>query len=56
MVLSMQIYLSPLVCLAGLLLWFFAGHPKVSEAGKIAFFCGLLAALLQFAGKSFGIH
>jgi Na+/phosphate symporter len=52
----MQIYLSPLVCLAGVLLWFFAGHPKVSEAGKIAFFCGLLATLLQFAGKSFGIH
>jgi len=53
---GMQIYLSPLVGLVGLLLWFFAGHPKVSEAGKIVFFCGLLATLMQFAGKSFGVH
>jgi Na+/phosphate symporter len=52
----MQIYLSPLVCLLGILVWFFSGHAKVSEAGKTAFFCGLLASLLQFAGKSFGIH
>lgn len=52
----MQVYLSPLVCVLGLVVWFFAGHAKVSEAGRIAFFCGLLVALMQFAGKSFGIH
>jgi Na+/phosphate symporter len=52
----MQIYLSPLVCLVGLVLFFLSERPKVLEAGKIMFFCGLLASLLQFAGKSFGIH
>lgn len=34
-----------LVCLIGLLLWVLASNPKVSEAGKWMFVCGLLVTL-----------
>lgn len=52
----MQIYLSPMVCLVGLLVYIFVDKPKASQVGFAMFCCGLLAALFQFAGKSFGIH
>lgn len=52
----MQIYLSPLVCLAGLLVYAFVDKPKASKIGFAMFWCGMLASLIQFSGKSFGIH
>ncbi len=47
------IYLAPLVCLIGLLLFIVAaGNWK--EVGKIMLFCGLLSSLLLFPGKGEG--
>ena len=45
----MTIYLSLLVAVAGLLIYGYASNPKASEAGRVAFFCGLLVFLLQSA-------
>lgn len=46
----LTIYLAPLVCFVGLLLFVVAtGNWK--EVGKIMFFCGLLASLLLFPGE-----
>ena len=42
----MIIYLPLLICLVGLLMWFLATNPKVSECGRIMFWTGLLAFLL----------
>jgi len=44
----MTIYVSLLVALAGILVYALA-NGKVSEAGRIAYFAGLLAFLLQTA-------
>ncbi len=45
----MFIALVPLfVAIVGLLLWLLASNPKVSEIGKIMFFCGLFTLLLVF--------
>ena len=52
----MQIYLSPLVCLVGLIVYMLVDKPKVSQLAFAMFCCGLLTSLMQFAGKSFGIH
>lgn len=49
----MEIYLSALIAIIGLLIYLLAGNPpntapygsKVSEVGRIMFFCGLLAFL-----------
>lgn len=51
----MYIYFSLLVALVGVLLYALTASPKVAEIGRIAFFCGLLAFLLQAAGAHFGI-
>lgn len=45
----MQIYLSPLVALIGLLMYALTTNGKVAELGRIMFAMGLLAFLLQFA-------
>lgn len=46
----LTIYLAPLVCLIGLLLFIVAaGNWK--RVGEIMFFCGLLATLLLFPGE-----
>jgi hypothetical protein len=45
-------YLPLFVCIVGLLIWALASNPKISEAGKIAYGCGLLAFLFQVAGHS----
>lgn len=45
----MVIFLAPLVALVGLLAYALSANGKVSELGRIAFFCGLLASLLLFA-------
>ena len=42
----MEIYLSLLVALVGVLMYALSGNPKVSEIGRIMFSCGLLAFLL----------
>lgn len=45
----MVIYLSLLVALIGVLMYALLDAPKLAEIGRIAFFCGLLAFLLQVA-------
>lgn len=51
----MTMYLSLLVALAGVLTYALSANPKLSEIGRIAFFSGLLAFLLQIAPKVVGI-
>ena len=43
----MIVYLSILVAIIGLILYFVSGNAKVQECGRIAYFCGLLAFLLK---------
>lgn len=45
----MIIYLSLLVCLAGVLMYALCVNPKLQEIGRLAFFAGLLAFLLMIA-------
>lgn len=40
------------IALVGLLVWFLSSNPKVSEAGKLAFFAGLLALSFALAGHT----
>lgn len=54
----MYIYLSLLVCIVGLLMHLFvdgARYPKAVEIGKIMFWTGLLAFLLQASNAHLGI-
>lgn len=48
----MDIYLSLLVLIIGLIVYALAKEPKPQEIGKIMFFAGLLAFLLQGPGKA----
>jgi hypothetical protein len=48
---NLYIALPWLVCFIGLLMWCFVDgtrHPKAVEAGRVMFWCGLLAGLLTF--------
>jgi hypothetical protein len=45
----MILYLSLLVAIVGLLIYALSNTPKVSEIGRISYFAGLLAFLLQAA-------
>lgn len=36
-----------LILILGLLLWLLVPHPKVAEAGKLMFFCGLFVLTLS---------
>lgn len=45
----MTIYLSLLVALVGVLMYILASNPKIQELGRISFFAGLLAFLIQTA-------
>ena len=47
----MWIYLSLLVSVIGLLIFFGSEKPKIMEAGKIMFWTGLLAFLLTAVGS-----
>lgn len=47
---TLTIYFSLLVCIVGGCLFYFSAHPKRTELGRIACFCGLLAFLLQING------
>lgn len=50
----MLIALWPLVILIlGLLLWVLASNPKVSEAGRLFFFCGALVLTMSLARETF---
>jgi hypothetical protein len=51
----MSIYLSLLVSIVGLLIWALAANPLVKEAGKYAYWCGLLAFLIRVSNDSFSI-
>ena len=51
----MIIVLSLLVAILGLLAYFMASNPKTVEAGRIAYFAGLLAFLIQVAAHPIGI-
>ena len=50
----MVIWLSLLVCVIGCLCYALAANPKIAELGRISFFAGLLAFLLQ-ADKLVGL-
>jgi hypothetical protein len=44
---SMLVAIVPMIVLiVGLLTWFVSANPKVSEAGKIGFSCGLLVVTM----------
>jgi hypothetical protein len=52
----MLIAIAPLVILiAGLLMWALAANPKVSEAGRLLFFCGALVLTEKLSGSTFRI-
>lgn len=45
----MTVWLSLLVAIIGCLIYALSANPKVAELGRISFFAGLLAFLLQSA-------
>ncbi len=47
----MEIYLSLLCAVIGALIYGFAANPKLCEIGRLMFGCGLLAFLLNGAGR-----
>jgi len=47
----MTVVFPALIALVGLLMYAF-GNSKVSEIGRIVFFCGMLVFTQQLAGKS----
>lgn len=50
----MLVAIIPLLFLVvGLLLWFIASHPKVAEAGRLLFFCGMFVLTWRLGGESF---
>jgi hypothetical protein len=49
---NMEIYLSLGVAVAGAFIYGFAQNPKLAELGRLAFWCGLLAFLLNFGQHS----
>lgn len=51
----MDIYLSLLVALVGVLMWALATNSLLKEIGKIAFTCGLLVFLLRVSGSPVSI-
>jgi Na+/phosphate symporter len=44
------IYVSLLVALVGVLMYALSANPKLQEIGRISYFAGLLAFLLEIAG------
>ena len=45
----MTVWLSLLIAIIGLLVYALSANPKVAELGRISYFAGLLAFLLQAA-------
>jgi len=52
----MIIYLSLLIALIGGVVYLISSRPQLAELGRIAFFCGLLAFLLQSAHLISVVH
>lgn len=52
----MIIFIPVLVAIIGLLMYALCANPKLVEIGRIAFFCGLLAALLGGGGEMLATH
>jgi len=50
----MEIYLSLLIAIIGVLMYALCVNPKLAEIGRIFCFCGTFAFLLRFSG--FVIH
>lgn len=48
--LKMIIYLSLLVALVGVLMYALSVNPKLQEIGRVSYFAGLLAFLLEIGG------
>lgn len=48
----MSAYLSILVAVVGIVVWFVSTNAKVARAGEIAYACGLLAFLFGVAHES----
>ncbi len=46
----MTIYLSLLVALIGILMYALCANPKLQEIGRISYFAGILAFLIEVAG------
>jgi Na+/phosphate symporter len=44
------LYASALVCIVGAFVYILSTNGKAVELGRIAFFCGLLVALMTLAG------
>lgn len=51
----MLIYFSLLIALIGVLMYVLVVNPKLQEIGRLMFFSGLLAFLLQVSSAHFGI-
>jgi Na+/phosphate symporter len=49
-------YLAPFVCVIGVLAYALSANAKIAELGRLAFFAGLLATLLQFARLATTVH
>ncbi len=47
----MTIYFSVLIAIIGLLVWLMSDNAKAQEIGRISYFAGLLAFLLQVAPR-----
>ncbi len=47
----MEIYLSLLCALVGILMYALSANPKLAEIGRLLFFAGTLAFLLVTAGR-----
>jgi Na+/phosphate symporter len=53
---SMLIAIIPfIVLIVGLLMYALAANPKISEIGRIMFFCGLLALCFTFARQTLSL-
>jgi Na+/phosphate symporter len=48
----MAAWIPILILVIGLVLYFIASNPKVTEVGKIMFFCGLFVTTWQLAGRT----
>lgn len=51
----MEIYLSLLLSVVGLLMYALSANPKLVEIGRLMFACGLLAFLLTIPGHLVGL-
>ena len=51
----MTIFLSLLIALIGVLMYALCANGKLQEIGRIAFFCGLLAFLLQVTPQAISL-